>query len=72
LDSNLQAFAAEARCYCAWAVSIEEGDPGAATALRRIVALFQAALRLPPASVDGTEDDLVECGTDERELVAGV
>ena len=70
MDSALQAFAAEARNYCAWAVSIEEGDQGAATALRRVVALYQAALQLPPASVEGTEDDRHEfVDTDERERV---
>ena len=70
MDSALQAFAAEARNYCAWAVSIEEGDQGAAAALRRIVGLYQAALHLPSASVDGTQDNPVEfVGTDERELV---
>jgi len=69
MHSGLQAFAAEARNYCAWALSIEEGDQGAATALRRIVALYQAALRLPPCGVEGTRDDPLDFGTDERELV---
>jgi hypothetical protein len=58
MDPTVQAFAAEARVYCAWAVSIEEGDLGAANALRRIVALYQAALRLPEPSAVGTKDDL--------------
>jgi hypothetical protein len=58
MDPTVQAFAAEARIYCAWALNIEEGDQGAASALRRIVAVYQAALRLPEPSVEGTQDDL--------------
>lgn len=69
MASDLQVFAAAARRYCAWAVSIEEGETGAATALRRIVDLYQAALGLPTHSIEGTQDDLVEFGTDEREVV---
>jgi len=70
MDSPLQAFAAEARNYCDWAIRIEDGDHGAANALRRIVALYQAALQLPPASVEGTQDDPLEfAGTEGRERV---
>jgi hypothetical protein len=36
MHSGLHAFAAEARNYCAWALSIE-GDQGAATALRQML-----------------------------------
>jgi len=70
MDSTLQAFAAEARKYCTWAVNIEEGHQGSANALRRIVALYQAAFQLPPVSVEGTQDDPLEVvDTDERARV---
>jgi Domain of unknown function (DUF5063) len=69
MASDLQAFAAEARRYCAWAVSIEEGETGAATALRRIVDLYQAALGLPAASSEDTPGDLAEFGSDEQGVV---
>ena len=70
MDPTVQAFAAEARRYCAWAIRIEEGDQGAANALRRIVALYQAALRLPEPSADGTQGDLPAFARgEEREAV---
>jgi len=70
MEPAVQAFAAEARRYCTWAVSIEQGDQGAANALRRIVALYEAALRLPEPSVKGTQDDRPAfVSREEREAV---
>jgi hypothetical protein len=70
MEPTVQAFAAEARRYCTWAVSIEEGDQGAANALRRIVALYQAALRLPEPTAEGTQDELPAfVSGEEREAV---
>ena len=69
MDQAVQAFATEARIYCAWAISIEEGDQGAAAALRRIVALYQAALRLPAPNAEGTQDGPEFVRTEARKQV---
>jgi hypothetical protein len=70
MDRTVQAFTAEARRYCTWAVRIEDGDQGAANALRRIVALYQAALRLPEASAEGTQGNPPAFASgEEREAV---
>jgi hypothetical protein len=69
-DSALQTFAAEPHRYCTWAVSIDGVDPGAAAALRRIVGLYQAALRLPPATAEGMHNDPLKfVGRAERVVV---
>jgi hypothetical protein len=69
MNQAVQAFATEARIYCAWAISIEEGDQGAAAALRRIVALYQAALRLPAPNAEGTQDGPEFVRTEARKQV---
>jgi hypothetical protein len=72
MHPTVQAFAAEARLYCTWAVHIEDGDQGVANALRRIVALYLAALRLPEPSAEGTQGDLPAFASgEEREAVRG-
>lgn len=65
--SDVEAFAREARRYCVWARDIHDGD--GAEALRRIVAVYEAALVLecPVAPHDATTNapDL----TNERQAV---
>ena len=69
VDPAVQAFSVEARIFCSWAVNIEEGEPGAASALRRIVALYDAALRLPKPRTGSTTDSPTLVGGEEREVV---
>jgi hypothetical protein len=50
--------------------NIEEGDQAVSHALRRIVALYQAALKLPAPRAEGTHSDALEyVGDTERERV---
>src|SRR4051812_11359936 len=70
MEPTVYEFAAEARRYCTWAVSIDEGDQGAAETLRRIVALYHSALQLPEASAQRTQDSLPAfVSGEEREAV---
>ena len=55
IDPRIEAFVAEARRYCDWALAPDGWDRPAADALSRLVSLYQAALALPTATPDFDE-----------------
>lgn len=56
--SFLDAFANEARAYCGWVTGACGEEMSVAGAVRRVCALYQAALNLPPPFTDGLPPDL--------------
>lgn len=67
----LDAFAREARAFRRWLTGEERAAMDAPTALRRVTALFHAALALPPADdLEVSDDDELEVPAEELALVA--
>lgn len=56
--SSLDAFAIEARAFCDWATGACGEEMSVAGAVRRVCALYQAALNLPPPFTEGLPHDL--------------
>jgi hypothetical protein len=67
----LDEFAREARAFCQWAAGGEPAPMDARTALRRVTALFSAALALPPTdALDVSEEEELEAPAEELARVA--
>ena len=59
-STHLAAFAAEARTFCRWATGEDGAEMNVASALRRVSALYAAALELPPPFTEGVSTELPE------------
>lgn len=67
----LDEFAREARAFRRWVTGDEPAPMDAPTALRRVTALFHAALALPPTDdLEVSDDDELEVPAGELALVA--
>lgn len=68
VGNSIDAFAAEARTFAAWARGDDGGNIDPRSALLRILALYRQALLLPKPWTDGLSADLEECEVPEHEL----
>lgn len=67
----LDAFANEARAFCRWATGDERAPMDAPTALRRVSALFNAALALPPTdALEVSDEEELDVPAEELARVA--
>lgn len=67
----LDAFASEARAFCRWVAGDEAGAMDALTALRRVTALFSAALALPPTdALEVSDEEELDVPAEELARVA--
>lgn len=67
----LDDFAREARVFCRWVTGDERAPMDASTALRRVTALFSAALALPPTdALEVSDEEELDVPAEELARVA--